>query len=244
LRPPRPQYYRQLVIADYGMTIMIFVCGRDDMKKATKGPSIKTAQALLAKHGCPVPFHEVRTRFLGNIATPAISASPLQIIKDLWGGELPPFDSIEAVNELLDALVQGIWNDLTRHQKRSQPFRLTRLSTEPTAVDLGRYGLVRLQELDGFIEGLFNGEDVIDLPERAHEAVDRLVEMRAMMAGICELVSRAPDADDAAKLDTTFRHLRELTRIMETEIHEAVLSCARARRQMIEGILTEKPTVH
>jgi hypothetical protein len=27
LRPPRPQYYRQLVIADYGMTIMIFVAG-------------------------------------------------------------------------------------------------------------------------------------------------------------------------------------------------------------------------
>ncbi len=214
------------------------------MKKMTKGPSNKTAQELLEKHECPVPFHEVRTRFLGNIATPAISASPLQIIKDLWGGELPPFDSIEEVNELLDALVQGLWNDLTRHQKRSQPFRLTRRSTEPTAVDLGRYGLLRLQELDGFIEGLFNGEDVIDLPERAHEAVDRLAEMRAMMAGIGELVSRDPHADDRTQLDTNFRHLRELTRIMETEIHEAVLSCTRARRQMIEGIRTEKPTVH
>jgi hypothetical protein len=65
-----------------------------------------------------------------------------------------------------------------------------------------------------------------------------------MMAGICELVSRAPDADDAAQLDTTVRHLRELTRVMETEIHETVLSCTRARRQMIERILTEKPTVH
>src|SRR3546814_5238073 len=59
--------------------------------------------------------------------------------------------------------------------------------------------------------------------------------MRAMMAGICELVSHAPDADDAAKLGTTFSHLRELTRIMETEINEAVSSCTRARRQMIEG---------
>ena len=214
------------------------------MKKATKGPSNKTVQALLAKHECPVPFHEVRTRFLGNIATPAISAAPLQIIKDLWGGELPAFDSIDAVNELLHALVQGLWNDLTRHQKRSQPFRLTRMALEPTAVDLGRYGLVRLQELDGFIEGLFNGEDFIDLPERAHEAIGHLAEMRAMMAGICELVSRDPHADDRTQLDTTFRHLHELTRIMETEIHEAVLSCTRARRQMIEGILTENPTVH
>jgi hypothetical protein len=214
------------------------------MKKAAKAPDEKTVRALLEKHGCPVPFHEVRTRFLGNIATPELSASPLQIIKDMWGGELPAFDSIGELNELLEALVQGLWNDLTRHQKRSQPFRLIRLSMDPTAENLGHYGLIRLQELDGFIEGLFNGEEVIDLPERAHHAVDRLSELRAMMAGICELVARDPDADDRTQLDTTFKHLRELTRIMETEIHEAVLSCTRARRQMLEGILTEKPTIH
>jgi hypothetical protein len=223
---------------------MILFSAGTDMKKVTKGPNAKAAQALLEKHECPVPFHEVRARFLGNIATPAMSAAPLQIIKDLWGGELPPFDSIDEVNELLDALVQGLWNDLTRHQKRSRPFRLTRMSMEPTAANLHRYGLVRLEELGGFIEGLFNGEDVIDLPVRAHEAVDDLAEMRAVMAGICELVSRAPDAHDAIQIDATFKHLRELTRIMEAEIHEAVLSCTRARRQMLEGILTEKPTVH
>ena len=214
------------------------------MKKAAQGPSSRIAQALLEKHQCPVPFHEVRTRFLGNIATPAISASPLQTIKDLWGGELPAFDSIDEVNELLGALVQGLWNDLTRHQKRSQPFRLTPMPMEPTAANLGRYGLVRRQELDGFIEGLFNGEDAIDLPERAHEAVGQLTELRAMMAGICELVSRDPHPDDRSQLDATFKHLRDLTRIMETTIHEAVLSCTRARRQMLEGILTAKPTVH
>jgi hypothetical protein len=42
-----------------------------------------------------VPFHEVRTRFLGNIATPVVSASPLKVVEALWGGELPAFDSIE-----------------------------------------------------------------------------------------------------------------------------------------------------
>ena len=50
-----------------------------------------------------------------------------------------------------------------------------------------------------------------------------------MMAGLCELVSRDPHTDERTKLDTTFRHLRELTRTMEAEIPEAVLSCARAR---------------
>ena len=214
------------------------------MKKAAKAPSERTVRALLEKHGCPVPFHEVRTRFLGNIATPELSASPLRIIKDLWGGELPVFDSMDELNELIGALVQGLWNDLTRHQKRSQPFRLTRVPMEPTAANLGQYGLIRLQELDGFIEGLFNGEEAIDLPERAHQAVEHLSELRAMMAGICELVSRDPNADDRTQLGTTFKHLRELTRIMETEIHEAVLSCTRARRQMLEGVLTARPTIH
>ncbi|WP_156842031.1 hypothetical protein [Novosphingobium aquimarinum] len=213
------------------------------MKKANSAPSDKAARAMLEKHGCPVPFHEVRTRFLGNIATPALAASPLQIIKGLWGGELPVFDGMDELNGLLNALVHGLWNDLTRHQKRSQPFRLARVPMEPTAANLAQYGLIRREELDGFIEGLFNGEEAIDLPERAHEAVGHLSELRAMMAGLCELVSRDPDTDDRT-LGATFKNLHELTRIMETEIHEAVLSCTRARRQMLEGISTAKPTVH
>ena len=214
------------------------------MKKAPKAPIEKTARALLERHRCPVPFHEVRTRFLGTIATPELTTSPLQTIKDLWGGELPAFDSIDELNELLDGLVQGLWNELTRHQKRSEPFRLMRVAVEPTAAGLGQLGLVRLQELDGFVEGLFNGEEAIELPERAHQAVGHISELRAMMAGICELVSRDPDADDRTQLEMTFKHLRDLARIMETEIHEAVLACTRARRQMLEGVLTDKPTIH
>ena len=53
------------------------------MKKAGKIPDEKAIRALIEKYGCPVPFHEVRTRFLGNIATPELSASPLQMIQDL-----------------------------------------------------------------------------------------------------------------------------------------------------------------
>jgi hypothetical protein len=57
------------------------------MKKTAKAPGEKVVKALIEKHGCPVPFHDVRTRFLGHIATPELSASPLQMIQDLWGGE-------------------------------------------------------------------------------------------------------------------------------------------------------------
>ena len=75
-------------------------------------PPVKTVsddevRALLDRYRCPVPFHAVRTRFLGNIASPVVSASPLDALKGLWGGELPVFDSLDAVNELLAALIMG-----------------------------------------------------------------------------------------------------------------------------------------
>ena len=45
----------------------------------------QSVRALLARYACPIPFHAVRTRFLGNIATPKLDASPVQTIKNLWG---------------------------------------------------------------------------------------------------------------------------------------------------------------
>ena len=209
-----------------------------------KAQHIKTVRALLERHACPVPFYAVRTRLLGNIATPVLAASPLRVVEGLWGGELPEFDSVADAEILIAALVQGLWNDLAQHQKRTQPFRLTRLAMEPTAACLRNLAQVRVEVLDGFIEGLFAGGEEVALPERAHAAVGALAEMRAMFAGAVDLVDHAPSPESQEQLETTFRHLRNLTRIGEVEIHEAVLSCTRARRQMLKGIRTMKPTVH
>ena len=38
----------------------------------------KEVRALLERYHRPVPFHEVRARFLGNVATPVMSASPIK----------------------------------------------------------------------------------------------------------------------------------------------------------------------
>jgi len=52
------------------------------MTKRTDPPQASDEQvrALLERYKCPVPFHEVRTRLLGNIATPVMSASPIRVI--------------------------------------------------------------------------------------------------------------------------------------------------------------------
>ena len=64
-------------------------------------------RALLILYRCPVPFHEVRTRFLGNIASPGIGGSPIKVVEGLWGGKFPEFKTIDAANELVGALVMG-----------------------------------------------------------------------------------------------------------------------------------------
>src|SRR6202048_4460606 len=95
-------------------------------KPAPPSASDDQVRALLQRYHCPVPFHAVRTRFLGNIASLAMPETAIKTVGALWGGELPAFDTIEAANELIGALVMGLWNRLTRHQERSAPFRLTR----------------------------------------------------------------------------------------------------------------------
>src|SRR3546814_20354780 len=106
-------------------------------RRANPGKALPTTagdehlQSLLLSCGCPIPLHKVRTRFLGSIASP-ISPSPLETVKGLWGGRLPAVEGIYELNELLSALVLGLWNRLARHQARNAPFRLLRSDLRPT----------------------------------------------------------------------------------------------------------------
>ena len=193
----------------------------------------QSVRALLARYACPIPFHAVRTRFLGNIATPKLDASPVQTIKSLWGGELPEFDDMVAVTELFEALM-SLWNALAKHQSAIKPYRLVRMAATPDPDDLRRLCRTRTEELEGFIDGLFGDEEVIDLPERANEALDNLGEINTMMHGILDLMEResAPPASEQ-EVVSMFRKVRELSRIAENELHALVLSCKRARQQVV-----------
>jgi hypothetical protein len=141
-------------------------------------------------------------------------------------------------------LGQGLWNDLVQHQKRIHPFKLTLVNLEPSLNNLGTLARIRREEIDGFVEGLFGKDDEIGLPERAHQAVERLSELRAMMGGIEDLVARGAADTNSSQLETTFKHLRDVKRIMETEMQEVVLSGAKARKQMLESLPMTRPTIH
>jgi hypothetical protein len=216
------------------------------MAKRTTPPtaSDEEVRALLDRYHCPVPFHAVRTRFLGNIASPDMQSSSMEMVKAQWGGALPTFDSIDDVNELLGALVIGLWNQLTRHQERSAPFRLTRMEVPATREGQATLAQLRREELEGFVDGLFGDEESLDLPERAHKALGALAEIRAMLEASQVLAEDPTKKAQPGEIAVTLGHFRELTRIAEHEMHEAVLSCTRARRQMLAALPACRPVLH
>ena len=216
------------------------------MAKRTTPPTASDDQvrALLERYRCPTPFHAVRTRFLGNIASPDMSASPIKMVEALWGGELPVFENIDAANELLGALVMGLWNRLTRHQERSAPFRLTRLTVPATREGMATLARLRREELEGFVEGLFGDQGSLDLPERAHKALGTLAEIRAVLEA-SEVLAGDPTRPAACEeIVVTIGRFRELPRIAEHEMHETVLSCTRARKQMLASLPASRPVLH
>ncbi len=199
--------------------------------------SDKAIRLLLKTYNCPVSFHELRTRFLGNIASPSLAASPIQAVKDLWDGDLPAFEDESSVQELFEILISGLWNRLTRHQNRKHPFHLTRMSKPGDGMSVASYLGVRMEELDGFVTGLYGEEEVLYLPARAHEALENLGDIRSFLAGFGQFA----DEGDPIK---TGAHLVELTHIAEKEINDLILSCTEGRRDQLALTSSEKPTLH
>ena len=206
--------------------------------------SDKEVIAMLMRYNCPLPFHAVRTRFLGSIASPVLSMSPLAVVQSLWDGDQPVFETPEAANEFFKVLLSGLWNRLTLHQKSRDPFRVVWVSAEPTRASMGRLAVVRQQELGGFLEGLFAGNESIDLPEIAHRGVDALFDLRDMFGSAKNLLddpSKPAALNDLKGLLKNFQHMSLKA---ETEINRTVHDCQRARSRPSNFIASDNRTLH
>ena len=91
--------------------------------------------------------------------------------------------------------------------------------------------MMRCQEIDGFIEGLFGSEEALEFSERAHRGLDALAEMRSIFATVLDVASDKKKPGTEGELETTLRHMREITKNAEREMNAIILSCTRARRQ-------------
>ena len=209
-----------------------------------KRPTAANVAALLKRYQCPIPFHAVRARFMGTMGSPSPDRSPINAIKELWGGNFPPVDTLDDLNHLLHVLVDGLWNPLTAHQTTGNPFKLASVPVRPTRKGIHNYALVRQQEIEGFMDGLFGANEEIVLPESAHDGVDALGQVRAMLSGTVKLLGDTGIPARSGELNGLAENLQALAAILETEMNVVILSCTRARRQAPPENPPSKPTVH
>ena len=196
-----------------------------------KRPTNADVIALLTRYRCPTPFHAVRARFMGCIASPLPDRSPLDAVRELWCGDFPRFDAMADLNGLLQALITGLWNRLTAHQIERKPFRLTRLTIATAREAVLHHALVRKQEIEGFLDGLFGSHEGLPLPGSAGNAVEVLGEVRAMLTSAAALLEDAGRPAAPTDLAGLSNNLKDLTLIVETEMNTVILSCTRARRE-------------
>ncbi len=136
-------------------------------------------------------------------------------------------------------LVRQRVTELTPQERRDLP-----ITVPQTTEGLAAITRLRREEIDGFVDGLFGSEERIDLPERGYRALEVLGEIRAMLAGVCELANSPDEATGGEDVTGLLANINELTKIVELELHEAVLACARARRQMSHAMPVTKPVFH
>ncbi|MBV8335316.1 MAG: hypothetical protein JO358_07720 [Alphaproteobacteria bacterium] len=217
---------------------------RESSGSSNKPPTDDEVRALLDRYRCPLPFHVVRTRFLGRIASPVMAPSPMDAVAGLWGGALPAIDSSDTANELMRVLGVGLWTQLEGHVQRNAPFRLIRIQSPATREGLARIALIRKEEVIGFIQGLFGGQEGLAFPKRACRALEALAEAGALFNGVYQVTSNPGKPASVEDVVETWSHIRELTNVCEREIHEVVLSCTDSRREFPSSMPTGKPTLH
>jgi len=181
-------------------------------------------------------MHVLRMRFLGAIASPRMEVSPIQLVTQAWGGELPEFASQAEAEELFQALLGGWWNRLSEHQNARSPFRLPRSEVKPTRPSLLALALARQQELAGFVDGLFGDDEQMDMPEKAHHALTVLAEIHAIFAGVVALLKDESKAAPAQELTDLLRNIQKLTITADEAINRIIQSCKLVRAQRIEHL--------
>lgn len=195
------------------------------------------AIAMLERYDCPMPYHAVRTHFLGAMS----GTAPVQLMKVLariWDGTLPAFASIEAVNELLGTLLNGLWNELTVHQDDKQPYRLMPTPVRATRKGLASLAKTRAEEIDGFLTGVFGDQENLEVPEPMGTSLDTLMELVGIFAGMQALLEDPEKPASTEDLEGLKAHVVELTAIAEREIHDVVIGTRVLREQ--EGAMKER----
>lgn len=201
------------------------------MKRQTfKYPRDAAFQRLLEKYKCPTPFHVVRMRFLGEIASLDFGASPIKTIESFWDGDLPVFDHKDGASAFFQTMM-SLWNRMARHQdgvlvKLFKPKKLREWDDIATAFRM------RAEEIrDGFLVGFSGGEEDQHLPRILEEALHGLKKIADRFDEAAERVQGAQRGEDEVSFDDHRQLIEVRTKEAETLL-TAIMRASKEHRKL------------
>ena len=207
-----------------------------------KYPGDAAMEMFLRKHQCPTPFHVVRMRFLGEIASLKFDASPISTVRSFWDGDLPVFDGEGSANAFFQ-MMMSIWNRMSRHQdgvlvKLAKPKKLRNWDEISTVLRM------RAEEVrDGFLNGFALSDDQ-HLPDALSDAIHRLKEIADHFDEAVERVQTSRRDQDELSLDD-YRHIVEdRTREVENLLTTVSKATTELRRLGIRGMTEARNEPH
>jgi hypothetical protein len=206
------------------------------MKPISPYPGDAAMRRLLGRYNCPAPFHVVRMRLWGAIASPLPEVSPARIIEGLWTGGLPTFKDASEADRFFHSLI-GLWNHMARFQSGSPPLRLMRVSRFETRELLHSAAKQRVEELyDGFMRGFTDGQEAMDVPSGVGDLLGQVERTIEFFAKVRNTFARPPGLDDEAMRAELARVFVQLDQLVQKDLNLIALTVRRWRSGRPSGV--------
>lgn len=209
-----------------------------------KYPGDVAMERFLRKHRCPTPFPVVRMRFLGEIASLDLGASPAKTIESFWDGDLPVFEGGQEASDFFNTMM-GLWNRMARHQagvlvKLTKPKKLRDWNDVVVAVRM-RSAEIR----DGFLIG-FGAANDKQLPPALGEAIHGLNEIADRFDETAERIQGPQRDQDGLSMEDYRQIIAARTKEIENLLTVVMRMTKEIRRLGIDAMdeIDDMPFLH
>jgi hypothetical protein len=188
---------------------------------------------LLQRYRCPAPFHVVRMRFWGAIASPSFDVSPITAIQGLWSNGPPEFKDAREANTFLKPMM-SLWNELTRYQDGSPRLELERIGEIDTRERLHAAAKLRAEELyDGFLEGFTGGQTEIDVPPGVGDLIRSVEKGTEVFFMIRNTFAKPPGPEDDAILAECAGNFPMVDHAVQADLNAIAVAVKRWRKERL-----------